>query len=251
VAIDDLSSERALQQLGMEQLGEASPVLRRAPGNLIKALAALLTGDITQAADLFAGCQDTLESKRSEYLLECVIQDLRWLRDKLDELSKSQKEYLETDWVPLLMDADRKARATRARTRIERIARIVCSPIGSEPLPPGDETEEMMRIAMELSDEDVLVLRAVAEAWDHYQHLPAHAMHVVTMPEVKGIPGGSVLGICGKLQSLGLIVNPEVRAKALREGSYPTGGGFVPLKRAEVFLRAIAGHESAPPKDAR
>ena len=103
-----------------------------------------------------------------------------------------------------------------------------------------------MRIAMELSDEDVLVLRAVEEAWDHYQHLPAHAMHVVTMPEVKGIPGGSVLGICGKLQSLGLIVNPEVRAKALREGSYPTGGGFVPLERAEVFLRAIAGHDSAP-----
>jgi len=60
VAIDDLSSERALQQLGMEQLGEASPVLRRAPGNLIKALAALLTGDITQAADLFAAAKTTL-----------------------------------------------------------------------------------------------------------------------------------------------------------------------------------------------
>jgi RIO-like serine/threonine protein kinase len=98
----------------------------------------------------------------------------------------------------------------------------------------------MMRIATELSDEDVLVLRAVAEAWDHYQHLPAQAMHTLAMPAIRGIPGESVLGICGKLQSLGLIANPEQHAKALRNGSYPEGGGFVPLERAEAFLRAIA-----------
>ena len=240
MAIDDLSSERALQQLHMEDLGAISPMAGRAPGNIIKALTALLHGDITQAVDLFAGCQDALESGRSEYLLQCVVEDLKWLRDKVNQISEGQAKYLSTDWVALLMDADRKARATRAKERIKRIARIVCSSVRADPLPPPDRTEEMMRIATELSDEDVLVLRAVAEAWDHYQHLPAQAMHTLAMPAIRGIPGESVLGICGKLQSLGLIANPEQHAKALRNGSYPEGGGFVPLERAEAFLRAIA-----------
>jgi hypothetical protein len=203
---------------------------------------ALLQGDITQAADLFAGCQEALESKRSEYLLECVIEDLRWLRNQFNQISERQAEYLSTDWVALLMDADRKARTTRARARIKRIATILCSSVRADPLPTPDLTEEMMRIATELSDEDVLVLKAVAEAWDRYQHLAAHAVHTLTMPEITGIAGESVLGICGKLQSLGLIADPDRRAKSLREGSYPTGGGFVPLERAEAFLRAVADH---------
>jgi hypothetical protein len=246
MAIDDLSSERALQRLRMEDLSKAPPAVLRVPGNILKVLTALLSGDTSQAADLFSSYQDAFESERSAYLFECVIEDLRWLRDRLNQLSSEQHEYLSTDWPRLLLDADRKARATRAKARIKRIAEIVCSSIRAKPLPPPDLTEEMMRIATELSDDDVLVLRAVAEAWDRYEHLPAGAIHKIEMPEVAGIPGESVLGTCGKLQSLGLIANPEQRARALSQFTYPTGGGFVPLQRAQAFLRAIATFGDQP-----
>jgi hypothetical protein len=246
MAIDDLSSERALQRLAMEDLARAPETLRRAPGNVLKALTALLSGDITQAADLFSSCQDTLESERSAYLLACVVEDLRWLRKRLDQISEKQAEYLSEDWVQILMDADRKARATRSKARIRRIATIVCSSIRPDHLPPPDVTEEMTRIAMQLSDEDVLVLKAVVGEWERYQRLPGVAAHGIHMPRVEGVAGESVLGICGKLQSLGLIASPELRAKALSEFTYPTGGGFVPLKRAGEFVRAITTLSDIP-----
>ncbi len=206
----------------------------------MKAFAALLRGDPTQVADLFTQCQGALESGRTGYLLLCVIEDLKWLRGRLDSLTEKQQEYLSTDWVALLFDADKKARATRARTRIARIAKILCSSIQIEPTPAADQTEEMMRIATELTDNDVLVLTNLRDAVDKYWHLPADAIHTLTVPDTQGVTPDAVLGICGKLQSLGLIATAQQHATALKLSSYPSGGGFVPLDRAEAFLKFIA-----------
>jgi hypothetical protein len=222
----------------MEDLHRAPAMATLMPGIVMKAITALLHGDLTQAADLLTQCQDTLESNRSEYLLRCVIDDLKWLRDQLP--TQKQQEYLSTDWVALFFDADKKARATRAKTRITRISKILCSSIQIEPTPAPDQTEEMMRIATELTDDDVLVLKQLRGAFENYSHLPPHATHSLAVPVVPGVTPDSVLGICGKLQSLGLIATAEQHAKALKRGAYPRGGGFVPLERAEVFLRFIA-----------
>ena len=111
-------------------------------------------------------------------------------------------------------------------------------------MPLADQTEEMMRIAMELADDDVLVLKQLRDAVDRYWHLPAEAVHTLTVPDVPGVAADSVLGICGKLQSLGLISTAEQHAIALKLGSYPTGGGFVLLDRAEVFLKFIADRDT-------
>ena len=108
MAVDDLSSERALERLRWEDLSRAPGL----PGIVVKAITALLGGDLTQATDLFTQCQETLESGRSKYLLQCVVDDLTWLRGELDKLNQKQQEYLSTDWVALLVDADKKARAT-------------------------------------------------------------------------------------------------------------------------------------------
>ena len=111
MAIDDLSSQRAWQQLQMEDLHRAPAVATLTPGIVVKAITALLHGDLTQAADLFTQCQETLESERSGYLLRCVIDDLNWLREQLHSLTQKQQDYLSTDWVVLLVDADKKALA--------------------------------------------------------------------------------------------------------------------------------------------
>ena len=65
VAIDDLSSERALERLKMEDLSRSPGLVSQVPGTVLKALSALVSGDISGAADLFAKCQESLESERS------------------------------------------------------------------------------------------------------------------------------------------------------------------------------------------
>jgi len=228
----------------MEDLHRPPALVTSLPAIAIKAVTALVFGDLTQAADLFTQCQGALESERSEYLLRCVIDDLKWLRGEVQNLTEMQQQYLSTDWVALLFDADKKARATRARTKIERIAKVLCSSIRIEPTPPADQTEEMMRIATELTDDDVLVLNHLRQAVDRYWRLASDALHTLPVPEVPGFTADSVLGICGKLQSLGLIAGAEQHARALKQASYPTGGGFVLLDRAEAFLQFIANRDS-------
>ena len=224
----------------MEDLSRAPALATALPGIVGKAIAALLRCDLTQATDLFTQCQETLESGRSKYLLQCVVDDLKWLRGQQDKLSQKQQEYLSTDWVALLMDADRKARATLGKTRIERIARILCSSIRIDPIPPPEQTEELTRVAMELTDDDVLVLRCILETWESYNRRPPGAQYSLTMPQVPDFTPDSVLGICGKLQSLGLIATAEQHAIAATHGGYPRGGGFVLLDRADAFLKFVA-----------
>ena len=102
-----------------------------------------------------------------------------------------------------------------------------------------------MRIATQLTDDDVLVLRGLRDAAVRYADLPAYEMHTLPMPDIGVVPPDSVLGICGKLQSLGLIATPEQRAKSLKQFGFPSGGGFVLLDRAEVFLKFIGENNGA------
>ena len=155
-----------------------------------------------EVSDLFTECQESLESERSGYLLRCVIDDLKYLQGEVHKLTQTQEEYLSTDWVALLFDADKKARATRAKSRIERIAKILCSSIRIEPTPLADQTEEMMRIAMEMADQDVFVLKRLRGAVDKYQHLAADALHILAVPDVPG-------------------VKPDSRPRNLRQTSKP------------------------------
>jgi len=239
MAIDDLSSQRALERIQYENLSKAPELATSLPGIAIKFIAGVFNRDPTQMADLFAQYQDALESDRSSYLFRCVVEDLKWLQGKVEKLTQKQQEYLCTDWMALLVDSDRKARATVGKTKIERIAKILSSSIRIEPTLPAESVEELTHIAMELTDNDVLVLKHVREALDRYHRLPADAVHNLMIPNVPGLTSDSVLGICAKLQSLGLIATPEQHAIAISHGSYPTGGGFVPLERADAFLKFI------------
>jgi hypothetical protein len=66
-----------------------------------------------------------ISAENSRYLLSIVIDEVKRLSDASDQLSKEHQEFLDRDWIRLLVDADLKARATRARERVERIARIL------------------------------------------------------------------------------------------------------------------------------
>jgi hypothetical protein len=149
-AIAQVRIDEALRGPGFARLGRKIAE-GFATGGVVGMLAAFSDGLNSEAADWSA--------ENSAYLLSIVIEEVKRLSLTIDELAQQHQEFLNRDWIPLLIDADRKARATRAKGRVERIARIVSNSALVGPATPADEVEEMMHIAMELSDADVVYLQ--------------------------------------------------------------------------------------------
>ncbi len=82
--------------------------------------------------------------------------EIRRLRDAMTaEESQRRQEVLRG----LLLDAARKAESTRAKERVRRIGLILANAVVESKPTDADEIEEMMRVAMELSDLDIEFLR--------------------------------------------------------------------------------------------
>ncbi len=79
---------------------------------------------------------------------------LRSVEAQLDEEQIKQRTEAALE---LLLDASRRASVTRSLERVKRIGMILANGIVPQVI-DGDGTEEMMRIAMELSDRDVVYL---------------------------------------------------------------------------------------------
>jgi chemotaxis protein histidine kinase CheA len=62
------------------------------------------------------------------------------------------------EWFILVQDGLKKSEQTRAKERVRRIGRILAASLVRTPAPKADDVEEMMRVAMELSDRDVELL---------------------------------------------------------------------------------------------
>jgi hypothetical protein len=242
MAIDDLASEQALKQLEMEDLPKSPPLASSFATAAYSVMKALFKGEISEAIGLLEQIHSSAEAERSAYLLECVVMDLKYLDEKVKKLSERQT----IDFVEVLFDADRKARQTRAKTRIKRIADIVTASINITPIPSPDETEEMTGLAVELSDQDVPVLKALQEMQQRYERDGGRSMTGLPLAPVPGLSAEIVLSICGKLLSLGLIADPEQRAVSLGLGSYPRGGGYMLLERGQRFLKFIEQAAAAP-----
>jgi hypothetical protein len=203
-----------------------------------------MEGNFLEAISSFGEVHEAFGEERSLYLLFWLNEDLKRLRNQVNEFTQKQEDYLETDFIGLMFDADRKARETRSKSRIRRIAQILTASVQMEPIPSPDDTEEMVRIATQLSDEEVLVLHALRDQQTRYEKDGGRTMTGLTLAAVEGLGQEKVLGICGKLLSLGLIAEPEQRAVALGLGSYPRGGGYIVLSRGVGFLEFIATQET-------
>jgi hypothetical protein len=114
----------------------------------------------------------------------------------------------------LVLDGFRRAEQTRAKDRIKRIATILANAAVTDPIPEADEVEEMMRIAMELSDRDILPLRELLA------HYPLTLIEPIRSRLIRGqgirawdeVPWDKlgfseheIESTCAKLQSFGLL----------------------------------------------
>ena len=182
--------------------------------NFGKALATTAPGAALQA--LSTGVKILSEARadsNSEYLLSVVIPELQRVIERFDQLDERHRRYLDTDWLTLLVDADHKARLTRGREKVNRIAAILSSS-PENPDRAAEDTEEMMRVAMSLSDVDVVVLGELARA-NEQVHAPRGESRGVRGSEMQawdavdffrlGLTEHAVESKLGKLYSFGLV----------------------------------------------
>ena len=110
----------------------------------------------------------------------------------------------------LLLDASRKAMATRAIERVKRIAIILANGI-VDPRPiDEDEVEEMMRIATELTDQDVSFLRELVLIEGNLVRLNGRIERYTAHTQWERGPWGTKIdsqidSVFSKLESYGLV----------------------------------------------
>jgi hypothetical protein len=100
---------------------------------------------------------------KTKVLIDTLVGEVRRLGSEVDKLRSklSPMEFnARTEAASrLLLDAFRKAMVTRAVERVKRIATILANGIVDPRSLDEDEIEEMMRVATELTDQDVDYLR--------------------------------------------------------------------------------------------
>ena len=224
MAIEDPIS--ALQSLNASDNRQRSPVSRLAKPFL--AIVKLFTppgGEFTfggiEAAVDWLGRRE--EENRQE-LVEVLAEELKYRGSQIEQImaeSQEHRRFMAEDMPGLVLDALRRAEQTRAKDRIHRLARILVHAAEVGPQDGADYPEEMMRIALELMDRDVLVLREI------YRALASSVVggsrgatpHTTALQQWRNITGrlsmteGEVLSTCLKMEGYGLVRRAEDRSK--------------------------------------
>lgn len=156
--IDDAA--RALkQQFALEDLSK-SPVLER-----LASVASVLPlpYPFDKLAESIKGRMTSDALERIELMLEACIEETQRqaerigsLQSKMDEQQAQIRRDVLTE---LVMDAARKAQNTRSKERVKRIGAVLANAAFETKSTDSDEIEEMMRVATELGDRDVELLR--------------------------------------------------------------------------------------------
>jgi hypothetical protein len=113
-------------------------------------------------------------------------------------------------FADLLVDAARKAEATRSRERVERLGLILAKAAVAPRITDPDDFEEMMRVAMDLSDKDITPLQALVrvegDLLRSQEYIPRYTAHTLWENGPWGDRVDSELdSIFSKLESYGLV----------------------------------------------
>jgi hypothetical protein len=149
----------------------------------------------------------------TDYLLDAVISELRRLQDVFRGFSDAHKQFVEDELPRLMIEAVSKAEQTRSKERIDRLSVIVIHTLQQGPDANLDTTDEMLRVSVDLSEEDVDILVKMYSV--QFRELARR----VFLPELNivnnswkdlqsGFPvfrSSKIHSICAKLQSFGLV----------------------------------------------
>lgn len=158
------------------------------------------------------------EQENRQYLVDVLIDEVKRHESKLRDLEQKDGQhaaFIRDEYPGLVLDGLNKSERVRAKERIVRIGRILASAAEQGPARSADQTEEMMRIAMDLDDRDVFVLRELHAAQASLVTGGVIAREAVNEvwrdhpPRVPGMGENEIQSICAKLQSYGLVTRIE------------------------------------------
>jgi hypothetical protein len=172
----------------------------------------------TVAGELPIGVLTTLGAKderhRVTVMLDTLGEEIRRLDANvntiLDGQSPDEQERTARVVVGLVTDGVRKASATRSEERVKRIATILAHGLAALKIAEADEIDEMMRIAMELTDRDVdylfqLVQMEGSIVRTHGRINRYEAFQRWENSDLKRMNSPEVEGTYAKLESYGLV----------------------------------------------
>jgi hypothetical protein len=211
---------------------------------------------LAPAAEPLQALLETFQKWRLDnvrYLVDIIIERLQEVGKEVDSISEGHRNFIENDWAKLVLDGVAKAQHARAKERVRRLGLILSHAYFEGDKKSADLTEEMMRIATGLDDDDVRVLDWLCEGmrrcynpatgqvgfeeandfWGNREHNQGQFAGQGKM--LYGLNIAGVMTCCAKLQGFGLVL--QVRQN--------TGKTFAilpysPLKRGYEFLEYIA-----------
>lgn len=221
---------------------------RQQPSELVERFLATI-GHVPGAHPIVSLVRHHAEKQRSEnaeLMLKTAWQELKRVSFSLEELDSDHRKFVESEQTRrLILDAVRKSEDLRDVHRVERIGRILSCAITIGPASDLDKAEELMRVARDLSDQDVVALRLIYETqFELLQKfrlkIPADDVNIVWREHQLKIPGvlfGELDSILLKLQGLGLITSVERRETYLEPNERP----FALLAKGADFVRYMTG----------
>lgn len=165
-------------------------------------------------------------------LLVLVCKEMQSIQHRLAQVSEEHRDFLAKEFPGLLMNAFKRVEWVRAKTRIQRLANVLRAAIEEGPTRSGDESEEYMRITLEMGDEDILVLAALS---DYKPPTVEAGIKNISDFKVAGIQSENLESVLSKLQSYGLIAYIPEGITGISTADYP----FRVLPRGRKFLAAI------------
>jgi hypothetical protein len=170
------------------------------------------SGPLAQIIQRLIGHIKEDKFERIELTLKVMAAELHRHENRIRELSNdhAQLNRRTEGWFPLVQDGIERAQRTRAKERIERIGKILANAFVAQSAPPADEVEELMRVAMELSDKEVALLgelvRIQASQLDSTGRVPRYtAWESWLSGNWNIVPAGELESAFSKLESFGLV----------------------------------------------
>jgi hypothetical protein len=159
---------------------------------------------------------DSDSGDRIKIMLETCANEILKLDNKVnklkDALSPQDSQQREEVAIDLVVDAARKASNTRGVDRVKRIGLILANGLTEQRLADEDEIEELMRVAVDVSDKEVQSLRELVRIeGDELRNRGRIERYNAHPKWERGSWGGRVDGeldsVFSKLESYGLVAH--------------------------------------------
>ena len=214
MAIDDNPIEALRKQFELEDVSK-SPVSRglaKATAELIKfgKMPGPLEFVIQKIADIIGDDGNERIKIMLQTVADEVIKHDKEIRQIHERQNAEQNRARSEQEARLVVDGARRASVTRSIERVKRIGIILAQAIADPRPPDEDEIEEMMRIAMELTEVDVKYLRNLANIQGKFVRGRTHIERYTAYTEWERGPWGTnvnaeVDSVFHKLESYGLV----------------------------------------------